>query len=574
MDSTGFQLLLFALGGLILLVAWPARRRINSRDLSGEIEKLRSQLQNRPTSSSSSSEDSDEVEGGQPEEAVHPLEKYLAACLKRGVRPTPVEVDNMCRRLDRKNYYVPSVFEFLDEYDNRKAELASQKSGTGVFGFPEQDLPVREAAAPAASAPVNQSSIEGTAPDSGSDMRVATIAALREIPSYIKEVPAPDFDQLSIPLLYNGAAWAWLALTAGNHTGVFGMTRSGKGNALQHILLQALTFGPEIVRAIVLDAKGGLDYAFCDDLEHASLYSDKTISDGLQVALVEMERRKALLRSGRYRNHYEYQQKTGKTLPLIVVIADELTQFTDEQNAQLVTLACVSGAMGFILLLATQHPLAKYLPTSVQANVGFRLVFRLASSEQIRIAMKRTRDDDGTYNPALIGANQKGVGVLRGPGGEETLGRVPEVTDEMRDALITELVNRWPKTITKAKGTESVPTRAFPPEKPLFELKMLHFERGTVVGTQREQGQGTPESSQETLFTGEGTVRETPLEEDGNSDATSLGTPEIDDEVIAALIRGELSKRKIMKLLKGKNEKRLERISLVEAKVKGEQANG
>ena len=547
MDSTGFQLLLFALGGLILLVAWPARRRINSRDLSGEIEKLRIQLQNRPTSSSS--EDSDEVEGGQPEEAVHPLEKYLAACLKRGVRPTPVEVDNMCRRLDRKNYYVPSVFEFLDEYDNRKAELARQKSGTGVFGFPEQDLPVREAAAPAASAPVNQSSIEGVAPDSGSDMRAATIAALREIPSYIKEVPAPDFDQLSIPLLYNGAAWAWLALTAGNHAGVFGMTRSGKGNALQHILLQALTFGPEIVRAIVLDAKGGLDYAFCDDLEHASLYSDKTISDGLQVALTEMERRKALLRSGRYRNHYEYQQKTGKTLPLIVVIADELTQFTDEQNAQLVTLACVSGAMGFILLLATQHPLAKYLPTSVQANVGFRLVFRLASSEQIRIAMKRTRDDDGTYNPALIGANQKGVGVLRGPGGEETLGRVPEVTDEMRDALITELVNRWPKVVNRVSGSATGSTEPVP-------VKILSFGRGT--------GGTTPEL----------------VEEPPEELATELVRPNETLVIESLLLGGLMSKNKILEHLGGNRKKRLEQLAEIEARLKsegrlkGEQANG
>jgi hypothetical protein len=310
------------------------------------------------------------------------------------------------------------------------------------------------------------------------------------------------------------------------------MTRSGKGNALQHILLQALTFGPEIVRAIVLDAKGGLDYAFCDDLEHAALYSDKTISDGLQVALAEMERRKALLRAGRYRNHYEYQQKTGQTLPLIVVIADELTQFTDEQNAQLVTLACVSGAMGFILLLATQHPLAKYLPTSVQANVGFRLVFRLASSEQIRIAMKRTRDDDGTYNPALIGANQKGVGVLRGPGGEETLGRVPEVTDEMRDALIIELVNRWPKT--------SVSKETFP-------VKILSFERGNT-----------------------GNDLETVLE---TSPETKIERPN-EDKVIELLLQGGMSKRQIIGYLGGNTKNRLDQINRIEAGLREEQANG
>jgi DNA segregation ATPase FtsK/SpoIIIE-like protein len=359
------------------------------------------------------------------------------------------------------------------------------------------------------------------------------------LPKVITEVPAPDFDTLSIPLLYDGSTWAWLPLTAGNHSGVFGMTRSGKGNAVQHILLQALTFGPELVRAIVLDAKGGLDYAFCDDLEHADLYSDKTISDGLQVALTEMESRKTILRAGRYRNHYEYQKKTGKTLPLIVVIADELTQFTDEQNEQLVTLACVSGAMGFILLLATQHPLAKYLPTPVQANVGFRLVFRLASSEHIRIALKRTRDDEGTYNPALIGANQKGVGVLRGPGGDETLGRVPEVTDGMRDALIAELVNRWPKTTSVSKET--------------FPAKIIDFERGKN-GNEAETA----------LKTGEETPTE-PVTERPN-----------EEKVIELLLQGKMSKRQILDYMGGNRKNRLDQINQVELKmkVKGEQSNG
>ena len=361
--------------------------------------------------------------------------------------------------------------------------------------------------------------------EEGTDMRSVTLAALNNLPNSITEVPAPDFEGLSIPLLYDGSAWEWLELAAGNHTGVFGMTRSGKGNAVQHILLQALTFGPELIRAIVLDAKGGLDYAFCDDLEHAELYSDKAISDGLQVALTEMERRKALLRAGRYRNHYEYQQKTGKTLSLVIVIADELTQFSDAQNAQLVTLACVSGAMGFLLLLATQHPLAKYLPTSVQANVGNRLVFRLASSEQIRIAMKRTRDDEGTYNPALIGTSMKGVGVLRGPGGEEFLGRVPEVTDVARDALIAELVTQWPKTA-------SVSAEPVPP-------LLLHFERdtsGTTTGT-------TPELVPE---------------------------PALQEAVIETLLLGRMSKNKIAAHFGGNRQRRLFQINEIEARLRAE----
>ncbi|NWJ94591.1 MAG: hypothetical protein HXX20_02315, partial [Chloroflexi bacterium] len=120
MDSTALQVILFALGGLILLVMWPVGRRIKSRDLSGEIETLRRQLLQKQSQSAAGATTEEEGEEGEPEqegqaEPPHPLEKYLEACLKRGVRPTPVEVDSMCRRLDRKNYYVPSVFEFLDE---------------------------------------------------------------------------------------------------------------------------------------------------------------------------------------------------------------------------------------------------------------------------------------------------------------------------------------------------------------------------------------------------------------------------------------------------------------------------
>ncbi len=261
-------------------------------------------------------------------------------------------------------------------------------------------------------------------------------------------IPLPQLQKNgSIPLLYNGKDWLHADLTKDNHWGVFGTTGSGKGNILQFIALAALELGKEAVSLTVLDGKGGLDYAFCEQISHAALYYSDNLTSGVDITLKEMDRRNKILLASGARNTQEYFKRTGERIPLQIVIADELINFSRQDKAKLEKFACLSRAMGGVLFVATQYPTADLIPSQIQANVANRLVFRLVSSEYTGVALRRVKADNGLYEPSMIPKNKPGMAVLRRDSGIEVLGRAPELTDEHRDAWIVRLVAQYPKQV-------------------------------------------------------------------------------------------------------------------------------
>jgi S-DNA-T family DNA segregation ATPase FtsK/SpoIIIE len=252
-----------------------------------------------------------------------------------------------------------------------------------------------------------------------------------------------------IPLLFDGGDWHGIRIGKDGHWGIFGTTGSGKGNALQHIALSALELGPTSAQLVVLDAKGGLDYGFCDRINHAALYANKEIGAGCKWLLEEMERRTQLLRAVDARHLDEYNRQAQERLPLILVIADEIADFPNDQHDAIETIARMGRAVGIVLFVATQYPTADVLTSQIQANVSNRIVFRLTSSAFSSVALRRQiKNDPATYEPAAIPQTMQGVAVLRIDGGHEILGRAPEITQQLRAARITALVSTWPKATT------------------------------------------------------------------------------------------------------------------------------
>jgi hypothetical protein len=273
------------------------------------------------------------------------------------------------------------------------------------------------------------------------DLRAATVRAIQQLPMVI---PLPRPERAAIPLLFDGADWHGIRIGKDGHWGVFGTTGSGKGNALQHIALSALELGPMIAQLVVLDAKGGLDYGFCDRIGHARLYANTQISAGCKVLLDEMERRTALLRAADARHIDEYNAQGETRLPLLLVIADEIADFASEQHDAIETIARMGRAVGIVLFVATQYPTAEVLTSQIQANVSNRIVFRLTSSAFSTVALRRQiKNDPATYEPAAIPQTMQGVAVLRTDGGHEILGRAPEITKELRAARIAGLESKW-----------------------------------------------------------------------------------------------------------------------------------
>lgn len=279
-------------------------------------------------------------------------------------------------------------------------------------------------------------------PEAPKDPRTRTIEAIALLPPAVRLHRQHEGE---IPVLFDGVEWHFVDVLKFVHWGVFGTTGSGKGNTLQHIALAALSLGPEKVRLVVLDGKGGVDYGFCRRIAHAQLAIRKEIDQVAGELVAELVRRTELLAAVDARNVEEYHQRAPEAprIPALVVIADELINFSKEARACLDEIACTGRAAGMNLFVAAQHPTTEVISSQLQANLANRLVFRVASSEYTRVALKRFKGE-GTYEPAAIREDAPGVAVLRANGGAEVVGRTPHITDDIRDRWIATLAKRWP----------------------------------------------------------------------------------------------------------------------------------
>jgi S-DNA-T family DNA segregation ATPase FtsK/SpoIIIE len=330
----------------------------------------------------------------------------------------------------------------------RRSRLTAQGAGAGAVPATRgrTDTVPAVLAARSSAQPVQYSAAKPTAMPAlpgANELRAATIHALHCLPATI---PLPRPERSMIALLFTGADWHGIRIGKDGHWGIFGTTGSGKGNALQHIALSALELGPTRARLVVLDAKGGLDYGFCDRIQHATLYANKDIGAGCKAVLDEMEHRTQIFRAVDARHIGEYNAQASERLPLILVIADEIADFTSDQHDIIETIARMGRAVGIVLFVATQYPTADVLTSQIQANVSNRVVFRLTSSAFSTVALRRQiKNDPAIYEPAAIPQTMQGVAVLRADGGHEVLGRAPEMTQEFRAARIAALVSKWPK---------------------------------------------------------------------------------------------------------------------------------
>jgi hypothetical protein len=267
-------------------------------------------------------------------------------------------------------------------------------------------------------------------------------------------VPWPlDQAQLNrLPVLFDGERWLTLDATASRHGVICGASRSGKGNLLQLMALTVLTKGPERAEVWVLDPKGGLDYQPLRHLAHARVFADVVagenpfdgdLSAGYQAALDELGRRNQLLLAAEARNHHEYRERTGKTLPILVLICDEVAELSGPQQRVLATLARMSAAAGMVIWAATQYPTVESLPAQVQANALDRIVFQFPSPRYTTVALGLAPGERPKWEPSAIG--ERGVAILRQDGRDVAIGRVHHLTEPTYRAILRALRSRYPR---------------------------------------------------------------------------------------------------------------------------------
>lgn len=168
------------------------------------------------------------------------------------------------------------------------------------------------------------------------------------------------------------------------HILVSGTTGSGKTELLRAIAASlALNHTPRQLQLLCIDPKARAFRAF-DDVGHLArpvITAVETAVEALYSAVRELERRDA------------QGLRPGNDVPRIVILIDELADLVmtggEALVEQLVRIAQRGREAGIHLIAATQHPSSAILSSVMKANFPTRLVGKVASADDARVASGR-----------------------------------------------------------------------------------------------------------------------------------------------------------------------------------------
>jgi S-DNA-T family DNA segregation ATPase FtsK/SpoIIIE len=169
------------------------------------------------------------------------------------------------------------------------------------------------------------------------------------------------------------------------HLLVAGATGSGKSIMIHSIIMSLLyKNSPDMLRFIMIDPKR-VELSVYNGIPHllSPVITENKKSIGvLRWAIQEMDRRYKLLLAEGSRDITSYN-KTGKTLPYLVIVIDELadlmTSFGHEVEGSIIRLAQMARATGIHLIVSTQRPSVEVITGLIKANITSRIALQVAS---------------------------------------------------------------------------------------------------------------------------------------------------------------------------------------------------
>ncbi|MBM4286400.1 MAG: DNA translocase FtsK [Deltaproteobacteria bacterium] len=192
------------------------------------------------------------------------------------------------------------------------------------------------------------------------------------------------------------------------HLLIAGATGSGKSVGLNTMILSVLYKAtPEEVRFLLIDPKRIelSTYEGIPHLLHPVVVNPKEATAALHWAVMEMERRYALLSELGVRNVESYNQKAKsrtpknapdqedlpRSLPYVIIVIDELADLmlvsSRDTEEYLIRLAQKARASGLHLLVATQRPSVDVITGLIKANFPTRISFQVSSKADARVIL-------------------------------------------------------------------------------------------------------------------------------------------------------------------------------------------
>jgi S-DNA-T family DNA segregation ATPase FtsK/SpoIIIE len=205
----------------------------------------------------------------------------------------------------------------------------------------------------------------------------------------------------------------WLDLTTIPHVLIGGTPGAGKSVWLRQALMRlVLTYGPEHLRLVLVDLKGGMEFQLFRRLPHRMLpvVSDlPEIGPALDVVLAELVRRQGMLAEAGAVSVQEWNTRfPDRRLPYIVVVVDEYGEVSlppygaaGEQakahspkvaGAGFSRIARLGRALGIHLLVCTQRPDAEVVQGQVKAQLPATVAFRTRGESNSHVLLGETND--------------------------------------------------------------------------------------------------------------------------------------------------------------------------------------
>ncbi|KPJ79895.1 MAG: hypothetical protein AMS19_10205 [Gemmatimonas sp. SG8_23] len=208
------------------------------------------------------------------------------------------------------------------------------------------------------------------------------------------------------------------------HVLIAGATGAGKSVCLNTIVTSLVyRHTPETLRLLMIDPKMVelSVYSRLPHLRHNVVTDPRDAAGVLKWAVLEMERRYALLKANYVRSIQEFNKKVREgqvmrrsepkgpegdenrwiyadgVMPYIVVVVDELADLMmtvqSEVEKPLTQLAQKARAIGIHLIVATQRPSVNVITGLIKANFPTRIAFRVASKTDSRTILDQNGAD-------------------------------------------------------------------------------------------------------------------------------------------------------------------------------------
>ncbi|MCL1845503.1 MAG: DNA translocase FtsK [Defluviitaleaceae bacterium] len=178
------------------------------------------------------------------------------------------------------------------------------------------------------------------------------------------------------------------------HLLIAGATGSGKSVCINTLIVSILYKArPDEVKLLMIDPKV-VELSVYNGIPHLLIpvvTDPKKAAGALSWAVAEMEQRYALFAEAGCRDIKSYNVAAAESLPLIVVIIDELADLMmsckGEVEESICRLAQKARAAGIHLIVATQRPSVDVITGLIKANIPSRLAFAVSSGIDSRTVL-------------------------------------------------------------------------------------------------------------------------------------------------------------------------------------------